>query len=219
MAAPAAGLPWPGPGGTPGQGAPARGGRRMDVAARLRGLGLDRCEAAFRDHDMDAAVPPSLTAEDLREIGVASVGHRRRLLGRTWPSDVPRRCGDAQRPLPPTELPGIAPVGVGRGERGPWRCRAPPPPPPGGTVDEHGGGLHAAAAPRHRRRDGAAEVRVARAHRRLRGPQRLGGALRRAGDRRGDAGADAERHRCASDEAVAHRPDGVAAPRYGGGAR
>src|SRR5215212_11073865 len=51
-----------------------------DVAAWLRGLGLGRYEAAFRENDVGADVLPELTADDLREIGVASVGDRRRLL-------------------------------------------------------------------------------------------------------------------------------------------
>ena len=51
-----------------------------DVAAWLRGLGLGRYEATFRDNDVGADVLSELTAEDLREIGVASVGDRRRLL-------------------------------------------------------------------------------------------------------------------------------------------
>ena len=52
----------------------------MDVADWLRQLGLERYEASFRENDVGIAVLPSLTAEDLKEIGVASVGHRRRLL-------------------------------------------------------------------------------------------------------------------------------------------
>src|SRR5215472_2565016 len=52
----------------------------MDVAAWLRGLGLERYEDAFRDNDVDAAVLPQLTADDLVNIGVASVGHCRKLL-------------------------------------------------------------------------------------------------------------------------------------------
>jgi len=52
----------------------------MDVANWLRQLGLGRYEAAFRENDVSAAVLPSLTAEDLKELGVASVGHRRQLL-------------------------------------------------------------------------------------------------------------------------------------------
>ncbi len=35
-----------------------------DVAAWLRGLGLGRYEAAFRDNDVGADVLPELTAED-----------------------------------------------------------------------------------------------------------------------------------------------------------
>src|SRR5882672_10737414 len=64
----------------------------MDVAEWLRGLGLYQYEAAFRDNDVDGEVLRRLTAEDLRELGVASIGHRRRLL------DAIARLGEA---LPP----------------------------------------------------------------------------------------------------------------------
>lgn len=50
------------------------------VADWLRGLGLERYEEAFREHAIDAAVLPGLTSEDLKEIGVAALGHRKRLL-------------------------------------------------------------------------------------------------------------------------------------------
>jgi predicted ATPase/class 3 adenylate cyclase len=43
-------------------------------------LGLERYEQAFRDNDVDAKVLPQLTAEDLKDIGVTSVGHRRAML-------------------------------------------------------------------------------------------------------------------------------------------
>src|SRR5713226_3742045 len=43
---------------------------RMDVAAWLQGLGLERYVPAFRDNDVDARVLPSLTAEDLKDPGV-----------------------------------------------------------------------------------------------------------------------------------------------------
>ena len=52
----------------------------MDVAEWLRDLGLAEYGPAFRDHDIDGEVLRRLTGEDLRELGVASVGHRRRLL-------------------------------------------------------------------------------------------------------------------------------------------
>jgi class 3 adenylate cyclase/predicted ATPase len=52
----------------------------MDVAAWLRGLGLERYAQAFRDNDIDAEVVPELTADDLVGLGVTSIGHRRKLL-------------------------------------------------------------------------------------------------------------------------------------------
>jgi class 3 adenylate cyclase/predicted ATPase len=52
----------------------------MDIVVWLRSLGLGKYEAAFRDNDIDETVLPSLTAEDLKELGVASLGHRRKLL-------------------------------------------------------------------------------------------------------------------------------------------
>ena len=52
----------------------------MDVAAWLRGLGLEQYAPAFRDNDVDGEVLPELTADDLISMGVTSVGHRRKLL-------------------------------------------------------------------------------------------------------------------------------------------
>ena len=52
----------------------------MDVVDWLRTLGLERYETAFRENDVDAELLPTLTADDLKEIGVTSFGHRRRLL-------------------------------------------------------------------------------------------------------------------------------------------
>src|ERR1700730_4104335 len=53
---------------------------RMDVAAWLQDLGLERYVPAFRENEIDERVLPSLTAEDLKDLGVTLVGHRRRLL-------------------------------------------------------------------------------------------------------------------------------------------
>jgi class 3 adenylate cyclase len=52
----------------------------MDVLGWLRNMGLEQYEAIFRDNDIDASLLLSLTNEDLKEIGVASLGHRRKLL-------------------------------------------------------------------------------------------------------------------------------------------
>src|SRR6516225_8878404 len=55
-------------------------GAAMDVGGWLRSLGLDKYEAAFRENGIDEQVLRHITAEDLREIGVATVGDRRKLL-------------------------------------------------------------------------------------------------------------------------------------------
>jgi hypothetical protein len=52
----------------------------VDLAAWLRELGLERYEQSFRDNQIDARTLPQLTAEDLKELGVNAVGHRRLLL-------------------------------------------------------------------------------------------------------------------------------------------
>jgi hypothetical protein len=52
----------------------------VDVGTWLRNLGLDQYEAAFRDNSVDGDILPRLTGEDLKELGIASVGHRRKLL-------------------------------------------------------------------------------------------------------------------------------------------
>lgn len=46
----------------------------MDIAAWLDGLGLGQYEQAFRDNDINGEVLRGLTADDLRELGVAKVG-------------------------------------------------------------------------------------------------------------------------------------------------
>ncbi len=54
--------------------------KHIDVAPWLESLGLGIYVEAFRDNDIDGQALPDLTADDLRDIGVASVGHRRRIL-------------------------------------------------------------------------------------------------------------------------------------------
>ena len=52
----------------------------MDIVVWLRSLGLGKYEAAFRENEIDETVLPNLTAEDLKELGVTALGHRRKLL-------------------------------------------------------------------------------------------------------------------------------------------
>jgi class 3 adenylate cyclase/predicted ATPase len=52
----------------------------MEIGGWLRSLGLERYEAAFRENEISEKVLPSLTAEDLKDLGVNIIGHRRLLL-------------------------------------------------------------------------------------------------------------------------------------------
>jgi class 3 adenylate cyclase len=52
----------------------------VDVGSWLRNLGFEQYEAAFRENGVSAEVLRHLTADDLKELGVAAVGHRRQLL-------------------------------------------------------------------------------------------------------------------------------------------
>jgi class 3 adenylate cyclase/predicted ATPase len=86
----------------------------MDVAEWLRRLGLEAYEAAFHENDVGGELLPSLTAEDLKDLGVASVGHRRRLLEAiaALHSDalLTRVPGDVSASAPRTDHP--APTGA-----------------------------------------------------------------------------------------------------------
>ena len=54
--------------------------------------------------------------------------------GATWPLNPPRWCGDNQAPLLLTEMPGIGPDAINRGERSLWRYRAALPPLAGAPI-------------------------------------------------------------------------------------
>jgi class 3 adenylate cyclase len=75
----------------------------MDVGGWLRRLGLEQYEAAFRDNEIDDRVLPSLTAEDLKELGVGFVGHRRKLL-----DAIAGLRAEAAAPAPLSDAPATA---------------------------------------------------------------------------------------------------------------
>jgi class 3 adenylate cyclase/predicted ATPase len=52
----------------------------LDIDGWLRSLGLGQYEAVFRENKIDETVLTQLTVEDLQELGVAALGHRRKLL-------------------------------------------------------------------------------------------------------------------------------------------
>ena len=82
-------------------------GAAMHVGGWLRSLGLDKYETAFRENGIDEQVLRHVTAEDLKEIGVATVGDRRKLLAAIAelaapsPSTEPRSPSPAVRPKTP----------------------------------------------------------------------------------------------------------------------
>ena len=73
----------------------------MDIGDWLQSLGLERYEAAFRENEIDETVLPTVTAEDLKDLGVDVVGHRRKLLNAI---SALRADADAKAP-PPTTAP------------------------------------------------------------------------------------------------------------------
>ena len=83
----------------------------MDVTEWLSGLGLERYAAAFRNNDIDGEILRRLTGEDLRELGVASIGHRRRLL------DAIAALGDRQFADEPSPMSAQAPGATAEAER------------------------------------------------------------------------------------------------------
>ena len=82
----------------------------MDVRAWLESLGLGDYANAFVANDVDAVLLLSLTVEDLRDMGVVSVGHRRRLLDAIAALNAPA----AVKPDQPQAiaLPAAVPMGA-----------------------------------------------------------------------------------------------------------
>jgi class 3 adenylate cyclase len=73
----------------------------VDFAAWLRELGLDQYERAFLDNAIDADVLPTLTVDDLKDIGVTVVGHRRKLLNAIATLREPERPTGGEPISPP----------------------------------------------------------------------------------------------------------------------
>jgi class 3 adenylate cyclase len=80
----------------------------MDIGGWLRGLGLERYEQAFRENEIDLRVLPELTADDLKELGVAAIGHRRLLLRAI--ADLAAGAGRAAAEDVPAASPASAPA-------------------------------------------------------------------------------------------------------------
>jgi class 3 adenylate cyclase len=75
----------------------------MDVVVWLRSLGLGKYEAVFRENEIDETVLPSLTHENLKELGVTALGHRLKLL-----DGIVALRNDASGTTTPVELDGTS---------------------------------------------------------------------------------------------------------------
>jgi class 3 adenylate cyclase len=84
----------------------------MDIGGWLRSLGLERYEAAFRENEIFEKVLPNLTAEDLKELGVNALGHRRMLL-----DAIAALRADGSAKSPQAEAPLTLPTSAHTAER------------------------------------------------------------------------------------------------------
>jgi SAM domain (Sterile alpha motif) len=80
------------------------------VAEWLQKLGLDQYVQRFAENDINFAILPHLTDQDLRELGVKSLGHRRQLLlAIAEISGVQKETASSpSTPIAPTKLPSAA---------------------------------------------------------------------------------------------------------------
>ncbi len=81
-----------------------------EIARWLTSLGLEQYAEAFREHQVLPDLLASLTAEDLRDIGVVAVGHRRRLLGAIAARAALPAFSSAAPPAPLPPAPAPAPA-------------------------------------------------------------------------------------------------------------
>jgi class 3 adenylate cyclase len=72
----------------------------MDIVFWLRSLGLGKYEAAFRENEIDETVLPSLTHENLKELGVTALGHRVKLLDAIAALRADKNAAPATSPSP-----------------------------------------------------------------------------------------------------------------------
>jgi class 3 adenylate cyclase/predicted ATPase len=81
----------------------------MDVTEWLRSLSLEQYAPAFEQNHVTPELLPSLTADDLKELGVASVGHRRQML-----KAIADLCAE---PIAAAEVPAPEPAAGSAAER------------------------------------------------------------------------------------------------------
>ena len=98
-------------------------GPDLDIDGWLRGIGLPQYAELFRANDIDGELLGRLTNDDLKDIGVASFGHRKKLLEAIaeWgggPVAAPSAPSVTPAPIPATTAPALISASVeAAGER------------------------------------------------------------------------------------------------------
>jgi class 3 adenylate cyclase len=87
----------------------------MDIEGWLVGLGLGEYATAFRENQIDNTVLLKLTAEDLKELGVATVGQRRKLLAAI--QELSNASASSAETITPSIANSLRPTSTGAGER------------------------------------------------------------------------------------------------------
>ena len=77
----------------------------MDIDGWLRGIGLAQYAEMFRANDIDIELLGRLTNDDLKEIGVASFGHRKKLLEAIAKLGSASSASPATMPVMPAPIP------------------------------------------------------------------------------------------------------------------
>src|SRR5260370_30991092 len=73
----------------------------IEITNWLRGLGLEQYASAFHDNAIDAEILRELTADDLKDLGVSLVGHRRKLLAAIAALSTDVLAAPPNAPTPP----------------------------------------------------------------------------------------------------------------------
>jgi class 3 adenylate cyclase len=68
----------------------------LDIDTWLHGIGLGRYAELFRSNDIDGTLLRRLTGDDLTELGVTSLGHRKKLLEAIEALDVAPQVSSAK---------------------------------------------------------------------------------------------------------------------------
>ena len=89
----------------------------MDIAAWLGRLGLGAYAESFADNDIDAEALATLDADDLKELGVTSLGHRKKLLAAIAQLREETGAGAVAAAVPNAPAPAVPSQAAATGER------------------------------------------------------------------------------------------------------